>query len=63
MAGKKEVEPLQRVTINLFKNDYEVMQAVYQAIGPQKAIRNIVRQHVQRLRQRAAEMKEEASNG
>lgn len=59
MAGKKEVEPLQRVTLNLFQSDYETMQLAYNEIGAQKAIRNIVRAHVQRLRQRAAELPEE----
>lgn len=59
MAGKKEIEPLQRVTINLYKADYEVMQGVYDAIGAQVAIRRIVRAHVQKLRITAEEMKEE----
>lgn len=59
MAGKKEIEPLQRVTINLYKADYEVMQGVYDAIGAQVAIRRIVRAHVQKLRTTAEEMKEE----
>ena len=65
MAGKKEVEPLQRVTINLFASDYAVMQAVYNAIGAQVAIRRIIRAHVQKLNERVEEMDaaEEAANG
>lgn len=63
MAGKKEVEPLQRITLNVFKSDYEVMQLAYNEIGPQKAIRNIVRAHVQRLRARAASMEDNADAG
>jgi len=60
MAGKKEVEPLVRVTLNLYESDYHVMQAVYDSIGPQVAIRRIVRAHVQKLNERVTEMEEEA---
>jgi hypothetical protein len=62
MVGRKEVEPLQRVTLNLFQTDYEAMQVAYNVIGPQKAIRNIIRAHVKRLRQRAANVELEAED-
>lgn len=55
MAGKKEVEPLVRVTLNLYEADYATMQLAYESIGAQVAIRRIVRAHVQRLHERSEE--------
>ena len=59
MAGKKEVEPLVRITTNLYESDYSILKLAYETIGAKVAIRRIVHAHVQKLRQRAEEMRNE----
>lgn len=55
MPAKREAEPLVKVTLNLFASDYERMQQLYIATGAAKAIRAVIRAHVQRVEARAAQ--------
>lgn len=55
MPAKKESEPLVKVTLNLYASDYAQMQLLYQATGAAKAIRAVIRTHVQRVEARAAQ--------
>lgn len=46
---KKESEPLEKETINLFRGDFEKLQQLYPEIGAGKAIRIIVREHLTKI--------------
>lgn len=56
MAGKREVEPLVKVTLNLYERDYAALQVAYEVIGATVAIRRIVRAHVMKLNERVEAM-------
>lgn len=58
MPNKREIEPLVKVTLNLYESDYHMLQAAYEVIGATVAIRRIVRAHVMKLNERL-----EAMNG
>lgn len=45
MTRRKEEEPLQKVTLNVFKSDYDWLGEQYPALGRTKAIRQLVRMH------------------
>lgn len=46
MPRKKEAEPLEKVTISLFKGDMEKLQSIYPQIGGSKVIRELTRTHL-----------------
>jgi hypothetical protein len=52
MAIRKESEPLQRVTLSLYKKDYQRMLDIYPVVGAAKVIRMLVHQHVSNLSQK-----------
>lgn len=51
---KAEAEDLKKVTLNLFKRDYSRLQDLYPVKGAAAAIRELVRQHIQKVDQRIA---------
>lgn len=58
MPRRKEAEPLVKVTLNLYRRDYERMHEIFATVGAAKAIRALVRQHVLKVdtaRARASE--------
>jgi hypothetical protein len=56
MPKKREVEPLVKVTLNLYRSDYEKMHTLYASTGAAVAIRALLRQHVQRVETRVAQI-------
>lgn len=46
---KKEIEPIVKVTLNLYERDYLRMKALHPTLGPAKAIRALVRSYVARI--------------
>ena len=51
MVGKSEIEPLKKVTLNLYESDYLRLSIIYETLGPTVAIRQIVRRHLEKLRE------------
>lgn len=43
--------PLQKVTLNLQAGDFDKMRSIYPKIGAGKAIRALVRKHIERVEQ------------
>ncbi len=56
MPKKREVEPLVKVTLNLYREDYEKMHVLYAQTGAAVAIRALLRQHIQRVETRVAQL-------
>jgi glucan phosphorylase len=56
MANRKEIEPLVKVTLNLYERDYDALRVAYEVIGATVAIRRIVRAHVAKLNERIEAM-------
>lgn len=40
---------LQKVTLNLFEGDFEILQSTYRDIGASKVVRTLVRAHIESL--------------
>ena len=49
MTLRKEIEPLRKITINVFASDYERVAELFPTVGPQRAIRQIVRNFVLKI--------------
>lgn len=52
---RQEREPLSKHCVNLFKGDFESLQELHGQIGAGKAIREIVRGHIARAKEAAAQ--------
>lgn len=52
---RKETEPLKKHLISLFKGDFEELQALHPRLGASKATRYLVRAHLKRAREVAAQ--------
>jgi len=59
MPKRREIEPLVKVTLNLYRSDYEKFQVIYRQSGAAVAIRALVRQHVQKVETRIAQTTDE----
>ena len=46
---KKEIEPIVKVTLNLYERDYSRLKALHPTLGPARAIRALVRSYVGRI--------------
>lgn len=46
MARKKSLEPLVRITINLYEDDYIKLEELFPSMGKQVAIRTIIRKYI-----------------
>jgi hypothetical protein len=57
---RKEDIPIKKVTINLYDGDMAILQEYYPRLGGSKAIRALVRKHVNELLNAAAEARGEA---
>lgn len=53
MPRKREVEDLEKVTLNLFKGDFKTLQDLHPYIGAGKAIRTLVRKHILTVKEKA----------
>lgn len=56
MGRSKEVEELQKHTLNLYKGDFEKLQMFYEKVGAGKMIREIVRAHIHKVETRAEQL-------
>lgn len=52
---RRENEPLQKHIVNLFEGDFGKMQALHPRLGASKAIRMIVRGHIKKAEEHAAQ--------
>jgi hypothetical protein len=59
MPKRKEAEPLAKVTLNLYRRDWEKLQELYPVIGASKALRSILRQHVTKVEAKVARATED----
>lgn len=58
MGRKRVIADPQKVTLNLHREDYEAMKTFYPSATAAVAIRALVHQHVQALRQKISQTKE-----
>lgn len=49
MSRRKEPEPLEKETINLFRGDFEKLQTLHPTMGAGKVIRLLVRAHLDKV--------------
>ena len=56
MGTRRESEPLQKVTLNLYKADYLALQDHYTNVDTAKVIRALIRQHLDKLDRAKAEV-------
>lgn len=56
MSRRKEVEDLQKVTLNIFKADHKWLADQYPRMGWSKALRHILRKHRAQLEAAKAEV-------
>jgi hypothetical protein len=54
MARRKEIEPLKKITLNVYARDWERMGILYPKVGPSAATRQLLRAHVMRVQAKAA---------
>lgn len=53
---RREDHPIQKHTLNLYMGDYEKLQTLYSTrVGAAKIIRDIIRAHIRRVEERAAQ--------
>lgn len=52
---RKETEPIKKHLIGLFEGDFAEMQTLHPRLGASKAIRYIVRAHIKRAKEAAAQ--------
>ncbi len=57
MALRKETEDLQKITTNVFLDDWKWLQETYAKTGASKALRTILRKHRQVTTKKIAEAK------
>lgn len=53
MTRKREVEDLEKVTLNLFKGDFHILQDFNPRIGAAKVIRLLVRKYIQEVKEKS----------
>ena len=58
MGRKRVIADPVKVTLNLHREDYEAMKAYYPTASAAVAIRALVHQHVQQIRQQVSKNKE-----
>lgn len=59
MTRRREIEPLQRITVNVYERDYRRLGELYASFTPAKIIRSLIRIHLQKYdRLRAEEVEE-----
>ena len=56
MAAQKEIEPLLKITLNVYASDYQRLRDHYPQHGPQKVIRALIRGHFNKLDKAMAEI-------
>ncbi len=59
MTRRRESEPLAQISIKIFERDKARLQALYPTSGYNKAVRLIVRKHLEDVDARAAQLVEE----
>jgi len=53
---RREDRPIQKHTLNLYKGDYEKLQALYSTrIGAAKIIRDVIHAHIRKIEEDAAQ--------
>ena len=53
---RREDHPISKHTLNLYQGDYEELQALYSTrIGAAKIIRDLVRAHIKKVKENAAQ--------
>lgn len=55
MPRRKEIEELKKHLVNLYEGDYEKLQVLHPRLGASKAIRLMVRAHIQRVEEAQAQ--------
>ena len=61
---RREDHPIQKHTLNLYMGDYEKLQALYSTrVGAAKIIRDIIRAHIRKVEERAAQQRPRSQIG
>jgi hypothetical protein len=54
MTLRKEIEPLRKITLNVYEADYARLSELHPTVGPQRAIRQLIRTYIERIDRRVA---------
>lgn len=57
MTGRREIEPLQKVTLNLYAGDFAELRRMYSTSGAGAVVRTLVRSHLKKIRAKLDETK------
>jgi len=55
MAQRKLTLPIHKVTLNLFKGDWEELAEMHPKLGPSRVIRELVHSHIRKVKDAAAQ--------